>query len=293
MRVALVPSTLFAFGLAACTAPVREPDRTDDAAPVEATWHVARTEAQPHVPEQLDDVAEQLLRAATEALDLRRRVALENLSNTHTRAFKRRVPVTDVQQLRDAVGRAFSMPVARGSRPVFTAGCMERTGLPLDLAIEGEGFFAVTTLDGSTAYTRDGHLRIDNNGKLLTADGMIVLPEITLPKDTLKVTIEPEGHVTGTTAGCPDCVTQFGRLNLHRFMAPEEMQPIGAHWRATDESGQPITGTPGTIGLGLLEQGFIERSNVLPEQELEELQALERERAVLLGTMREGGYRGR
>lgn len=293
MRGTPVPSTLFALGLAACAAPVREPAAADVAKPVEATWQVKRANAQPHVPEELDDVAGQLLQAATDALDLRRRVALENLSNTHTRAFKRRVPELDVQQLRDAVGRTFSAPVARGSRPVFAAGGMERTGLPLDLAIEGDGFLAVTTLDGSTAYTRDGRLHLDSSARLVTADGMILLPEITVPNDTLKVNVDADGTVSGTTVGTPDTETTFGRLVLHRFVAPERMQPLGPHWRMTDESGNPITGTPGSNGLGLLRQGFVERSNVQPEQELEELERLERERAALLGTMQETGCRMR
>ena len=96
-----------------------------------------------------------------------------------------------------------------GTTKVFTTGTLEITERNLDVAIDGDGFFAVTLPDGSTGYTRDGGFQVNADGKLVTGSGNILLPEITIPSDTLEISIDPEGRVSGRTAGSPDSATSF------------------------------------------------------------------------------------
>ncbi|GAB4139401.1 MAG: flagellar basal-body rod protein FlgG [Planctomycetota bacterium] len=156
-----------------------------------------------------------------------------------------------------------------GTTKVFTPGTLEGTDRALDLAIDGEGMFAVRLPDGSTGYTRDGSFQVNRDGKIVTGQGYVLLPEVVLPSDLLEISIDPEGHVTGRTAGSPDTSTQFAQLTLNRFVNPSGMLAVGGNvMRPTDASGAPITQTPGADGLGLLKQGFIERSNVAIVNEL-------------------------
>jgi flagellar basal-body rod protein FlgG len=156
-----------------------------------------------------------------------------------------------------------------GTTKVFTTGTLEITERTLDVAIDGEGFFGVTLPDGSVGYTRDGNFQTNADGKLVTGSGNVLLPEITMPSDTLEVSIDPEGRVSVRTAGNPDTSTLLGQLTLHRFVNPSGMLAVGANvLRPTEASGQPITNTPGTAGVGLLKQGFVERSNVQIVNEL-------------------------
>ena len=156
-----------------------------------------------------------------------------------------------------------------GTTKVFTTGTLEITERSLDVAIDGDGFFSVTLPDGQTGYTRDGNFHLNADGKLVTGSGNVLTPEITVPSDTLEISIDPEGRVSGRTAGSPDTSTQFGQLNIHRFVNPSGMLAAGSNvMRTTEASGQPTTGNPGANGLGLLKQGFIERSNVQIVNEL-------------------------
>jgi len=156
-----------------------------------------------------------------------------------------------------------------GTTKVFTTGTLEITERSLDVAIDGEGFFSVVLPDGSTGYTRDGGFHLNADGKLVTGSGNILLPEITVPNDTLEISIDPEGRVSGRTAGSPDTATSFGQINISRFINPSGMLAVGANiLRPTEASGQPITGTPGLTGLGFMKQGFVERSNVQIVNEL-------------------------
>jgi flagellar basal-body rod protein FlgG len=156
-----------------------------------------------------------------------------------------------------------------GTTKVFTTGTLEITERNLDVAIDGEGFFEVLLPDGSSGYTRDGGFHLNADGKLVTAAGNILIPEITVPNDLLELSIDPEGRVSGRTAGSPDTATLFGQINTHRFVNPSGMLAVGSNvGRPTEASGQPITNTPGTNGLGLLKQGFVERSNVQIVNEL-------------------------
>ena len=156
-----------------------------------------------------------------------------------------------------------------GTTKVFTTGTLEITERSLDVAIDGDGFFSVILPDGSIGYTRDGNFHLNADGKLVTGTGNVLTPEITVPSDLLEISIDPEGRVSGRTAGSPDTSTQFGQLNIHRFINPSGMLAVGANvLRPTEASGQPTTSTPGNSGLGLLKQGFVERSNVQIVNEL-------------------------
>jgi flagellar basal-body rod protein FlgG len=156
-----------------------------------------------------------------------------------------------------------------GTTKVFTTGTLEITERNLDVAIDGDGFFSVLLPDGSTGYTRDGGFHVNAAGKVVSGNGNILMPEITLPNDLLEISIDPEGRVSGRTAGSPDTATSFGQINIHRFVNPSGMLAVGANVvRPSEASGQPITGIPGQTGLGLLKQGFIERSNVQIVNEL-------------------------
>jgi flagellar basal-body rod protein FlgG len=156
-----------------------------------------------------------------------------------------------------------------GTTKVFTTGTLEGTDRSLDVAIDGEGFFSVLLPDGSTGYTRDGGFHINALGKLVTGTGNILVPEITVPNDTLEISIDPEGRVSGRTAGSPDQATAFGQLTIHRFINPSGMLAVGANvLRPTEASGPPLSNNPGSTGLGTLKQGFVERSNVQIVNEL-------------------------
>ncbi len=156
-----------------------------------------------------------------------------------------------------------------GTTKVFTTGTLEITERALDVAIDGDGFFAVTLPDGSVGYTRDGGFHVNSEGRLVSGSGNILQPEITVPQDILEISIDPTGLVSGRTAGAPDVATQFGLVTLHRFINPSGMLAVGANvMRPTEASGAPITGTPGLTGLGTLKQGFVERSNVQIVNEL-------------------------
>ncbi|GDY03550.1 flagellar basal-body rod protein FlgG [Planctomycetota bacterium] len=207
-----------------------------------------------------------------------------NIANVNTAGFKRSqasfedLLYVTLQSPGASQGSGSAAPVGTqigsGTRlnsttKVYTPGVLEGTDRQLDVAIDGEGFFAVTLADGGTGYTRDGTFHTNNEGKLVTGQGYVMVPEITLPQDTLEITIDQQGHVLGRTAGSPDTAQTFGQINLTRFVNPSGMLAVGGNVvRQTDASGAPIASTPGTNGLGLLKQGFVERSNVVIVNEL-------------------------
>lgn len=236
-----------------------------------------------------DPIVAQLLRASFQAYKHQRRVLLENVTNVNTCGYKKRCVRTALQTITGSDGHTFQMPVVQGTEAIFTTGTLECTGRNLDLAIDGEGFFAVTLLDVGTGYTRNGSLCVDADGKIVTGEGHTVLPEITLANDTLEIAIGPDGWITGRTAGSPSSTTRFGQLTIHRFVNPAGLRLANGIYHQTDASGQPITCAPGLIGLGCLKQGFLERSNVQLADELVTLQVLERQHDALVRTMRHLG----
>jgi flagellar basal-body rod protein FlgG len=206
-----------------------------------------------------------------------------NLANVGTNGFKRgHVVFEDLiyQNLRQA-GAASSdqttlptgLQVGLGVRPVatsriFTQGNLQQTTNNLDLAIKGQGFFQVQQPDGTTAYTRDGSFQVDANGQLVTNNGYLVQPGITIPANAQTVTIAADGTVSVAVAG-QSARQEVGQLAIASFVNPAGLDPKGQNlWAETAASGAPQAGVPGSNGLGTLQQGYVETSNVNVVEEL-------------------------
>lgn len=226
-----------------------------------------------------------------EAQQLNIDVIAHNLANVNTTGFKKsRADYQDLlyQEIKSA--GASSSPstmvptgieIGQGVRMVstekiFNQGNFKQTENPLDIAIEGQGFFQVTKPDGLVAYTRTGEFKVDSEGRLVTADGYTVEPQITIPQDALAVTISPDGIISVTQPGNPT-PTQVGNLELARFVNPSGLQPVGRNlYVPTAASGEAATATPGSEGLGTLAQGFLEMSNVSVVEEMVNMIAAQR-----------------
>ena len=214
-----------------------------------------------------------------------------NLANVGTNGFKRgHVVFEDLiyQNLRQA-GAASSeqttlptgLQVGLGVRSVatsrnFSQGNLQQTSNNLDIAIKGPGFFQIQLPDGSTGYTRDGSLQVDAAGQLVTNGGYAVQPGITIPANAQSVTIAPDGTVNVALPGqtTPQAV---GQLALAGFVNPSGLEPKGQNlWGETAASGTPNAGAPGSNGLGLLQQGYVETSNVNVVEELVQMIATQR-----------------
>lgn len=214
-----------------------------------------------------------------------------NLANVGTNGFKRgHVVFEDLiyQNLRQA-GAASSdqtqlptgLQVGLGVRSVatsrnFSQGNLQQTSNNLDIAIKGHGFFQVELPDGSTGYTRDGSLQVDGSGRLVTNNGYMVQPAITIPSNAQSVTIAPDGTVNVALPGqaTPQSV---GTLNLASFVNASGLEPRGQNlWAETSASGAPNAGAPGSNGLGSLQQGYVETSNVNVVEELVAMIATQR-----------------
>ena len=206
-----------------------------------------------------------------------------NLANVNTTGFKKsRVEFEDLvyQQLK-APGTATSqetespvgLETGLGSRPVatarnFSSGNLRSTTGPLDVAIEGQGFLQVTLQGGETGYTRAGNLHLSGQGQLVTADGYSIEPQVSIPANAVSVTISKDGIVSVTLAD-QQAPQQVGTLELAMFQNPAGLQARGGNiFVATSASGDPVTGVPGTDGLGTLAQGFVEDSNVSVVEEM-------------------------
>jgi flagellar basal-body rod protein FlgG len=161
------------------------------------------------------------------------------------------------------------------------------TQRPLDVAIEGDGFFQVQRPDGGTAYTRDGSLTLSESGALVTNGGYLVLPGVTVPRDATSVTIAPNGVVSATTAGSEPI--EIGRIELARFLNPNGLLSIGENqYVATPASGEPIAGLAQDEGFGRLLQGSLESSNVEIVQEMTDMIAAQRAYEINAKAIRAG-----
>ncbi len=206
-----------------------------------------------------------------------------NLANTATNGYKRSRAVFEdllYQNIRQAGGptsQETTLPtglqLGTGTRAVATArdfsqGSLSQSGNPLDLAINGQGFFQVQMADGTTAYTRDGAFQVDANGQLVTASGYPVSPAITIPANAQTITIGKDGTVSATVPGST-APQALGQLQLANFMNPAGLDPRGGNLFAeTAASGTPQTGNPASNGLGAINQGAVESSNVNVVEEL-------------------------
>ena len=214
-----------------------------------------------------------------------------NLANVATNGFKRGGVVFEdlmYDSLRQ-VGAASSdqtqlptgLQVGLGTRVSastrnFSQGNLQQTGNNLDLAIKGPGFFQVQLPDGSTAYTRDGSFQLDATGQVVTANGQVLQPGITVPAGAQSITVAADGTVSVTVAGQAQAQT-LGQLQLATFINPGGLDPRGQNLYAeTTASGTPNTGAPGADGRGGLMQGYVEGSNVNVVEELVSMIATQR-----------------
>jgi flagellar basal-body rod protein FlgG len=213
-------------------------------------------------------------------------VIANNIANANTPGFKRdRINFQDLlyQTYRRAGQSTLtgsmvptSLRVGHGVRPIatqkiFMTGAAQQTGNPLDLMINGEGFFQVTMADGTPAYTRDGTFKIDGDGNVVTADGLLIEPAITVPADAVRIEVANDGTVS-VLVGSDTTLTSVGQVQLVRFQNPAGLEAIGQNlFKQTDASGDPVTGTPGQEGFGQIAQGFLEMSNVSIVEELVQL----------------------
>ena len=150
----------------------------------------------------------------------------------------------------------------------YSTGNLRQTSNRFDMAIEGDGFFKVTQPDGTLAYTRDGGFTTDQNGALVNAAGYMLEPQITIPSDALSVTIAPDGTVSVTQPGQSQ-PQQVGQITLSHFVNPSGMNQLGRNlMQPTLASGDAIDGVPGTDGMGTVNQGFLEVSNVDVAEEM-------------------------
>ncbi len=151
---------------------------------------------------------------------------------------------------------------------LFVQGDMQNTQNALDVAIQGVGFMTVTMPDGTLAYTRDGNLKLNSQGQIVTSNGYLLQPTLTIPAETQNITIGNDGTVSVTVAG-NTAPTTLGNIQLTSFINPAGLQPIGQNlYTETQASGNPLTDNPGNSGLGTLLQGNLEASNVNVVEEL-------------------------
>jgi len=200
-----------------------------------------------------------------------------NLANVNTTGFKKgqadfqdliyvtqRVPGAEAAQgLTVPTGLQIGSGVrVAGITKIFTPGALTNTANPFDVAIEGDGFFQVSLPNGDTRYTRDGALRLNATGNLVTSDGFLISPQVTIPAEAMSVSVGSDGTISVLNAGS-STPTSVGQLTLVRFPNPAGLSAEGRNLLAESaSSGAASTATPGLNGTGMLRQGFLERSNV-------------------------------
>jgi flagellar basal-body rod protein FlgG len=217
------------------------------------------------------------------AQDTRLAAISNNLANVATAGFKKdRVVFEDLlYQIQRQPGASSSqstelpsgMQIGTGvrvssSQKLFTQGALQTTGEALDIGVNGRGFFEIMMPDGSSAYTRDGQFQVNANGEIVTGQGHILNPGLTVPADAQTITVGQDGVVTVKLPGQPEPVN-IGNINLVDFVNPSGLQALGGNlYSETIASGNPQQSTPGQNGMGKLAQGSVESSNVEVVEEL-------------------------
>ncbi len=199
-----------------------------------------------------------------------------NISNANTTGFKRsRVEFQDLiyEKLRavapttQGTNIPAELQIGGGTKAVatvksFEVGAPQATGNPLDLMIRGDGFFQVLMPDGTIGYTRDGSWKLSSEGQIVNADGLPMEPPFTIPPDSTGVLVQGDGRVLITTATNSE-PTEVGTIELARFVNPAGLENMGGNLlKQTIASGDPVVSQPGLDGLGTLDQGYLESSNV-------------------------------
>lgn len=222
-------------------------------------------------------------RTGLEAQDTLMRVIANNLANVSTTGFKGdranfatlayQDTRTPGQQSSGETAYATGLNLGTGvaiqaTTPVETQGTLQATSNTWDIAINGEGFFQVLLPSGQTAYTRAGNFSLSAEGQLVTAQGYVVQPPITVPQGASSVTIAPDGTVSAVAAGAT-AATTIGQLTLASFANPAGLNQAGDNFLSeTAASGAPQVGAANTAGRGQLRQGFLEASNVNVVEEM-------------------------
>jgi flagellar basal-body rod protein FlgG len=226
-----------------------------------------------------------LYTAATgmEAQQLKMDTIANNLANASTTAFKRTRPEFQ-DLLSETIVQATPAGPQGGGQPgplqvglgvktgnttrSMAQGDMIATQNPYDLAITGSGYFRIQRTNGEIGFTRAGNFRIDQTGRMVTQNGELLEPAITVPSDTTALTVQPDGTVLAQEPGRTD-PTQLGRLELTTFTNPGALEAIGNNlYQPTAASGQETQQRPGEQGIGTLSQGFLEGANVQAVQEM-------------------------
>lgn len=226
------------------------------------------------------------------AQDLNVQVIANNIANINTTAFKRaRAEFTDLiyqaERLQGVSSRGQNNTISEGAqlglgvrtaaiRNLHIQGALANTGNQLDLALTGRGWFQVTGSDGGTLYTRAGAFNTNANGQIVTTDGFVVSPAMTVPSNAVNVTVNQSGQVSATI---PNQTTQqqIGQLTLATFANDAGLLPLGGNlYQQSDASGTPVTGLPGDPGFALISQGYLESSNVDPVKEITDLISAQR-----------------
>jgi len=210
-------------------------------------------------------------------------VIANNLANVSTAGFKKsRAEFQDLlyETIRPAGNPSSQdtqvpagIQLGHGARPstvlkIFSQGDFEHTKNKLDLAIEGDGFFQIVMPSGETAYTRDGSFKLDSGGRIVNSDGFALEPEISIPTDTVSISVGMDGTVSVLQAG-EVTPTEVGTIELARFVNPAGLISMGRNlYIKSEASGDEMVGTAGEDGLGTLAQGFLEMSNVTVVEEM-------------------------
>ncbi|MDD3608506.1 MAG: flagellar basal-body rod protein FlgG [Halothiobacillaceae bacterium] len=224
-----------------------------------------------------------IAKTGLDAQQTRMSVISNNLANVNTTGFKRDRAVfqdliyqnyrqvganaTQDAQLPTGLNIGTGVRVA-ATEKLHTQGNIVQTENALDLAITGRGYFQVLTPDGSIAYSRDGDFELNNQGQVVTSNGLLLEPAITIPENAQSITIGKDGTVTVQLQGQAQ-PAQVGAITLADFINPAGLQPIGDNlYVESAASGAPQVGNPGLNGIGNLQQGALESSNVNVVEEL-------------------------
>jgi flagellar basal-body rod protein FlgG len=213
-------------------------------------------------------------------------VVANNLANANTSGFKTSrmnfqdliyqnmtmagAPTSDTTQI------PAGMQVGLGTKAtdtmkLFTQGTLQQTDNPLNMAIEGEGFFQVTLPDGTLGYTRDGSFKIDGEGNIVNSDGYKLEPNIAIPTDATSLSIGQDGTISVLQGGATE-PQEVGKITLVKFSNPAGLVAVGRSiFKESPASGSPVVGTPGTDGIGTILSGFLEMSNVDVVKEMVEM----------------------
>ena len=229
-------------------------------------------------------------KTGVQAQDAKLQAIANNLANVNTVGFKRdRVVFEDLfyqvdkqpgaQTADNTVSNGVQLGngvTVVGTQKLFTNGSIQTTGQSLDVAITGNGFIQVRRPDGEPAYTRAGQLQIDSNGVLVNAQGLPLVPQITVPNNATAITIGENGVISASVPGSV-APTQLGQLTLTTFVNPAGLQALGENlFQETAASGTPNEGKAGDGAFGKIKQGALEGSNVQVVEEMVDMIAAQR-----------------